>query len=861
MTETYSDQGKSMDVTSQAASDSYSAENIQILEGLEAVRKRPGMYIGSTSIDGLHHLVYEIVDNSIDEAMGGHCNEIIVSLHIDGSCSVSDNGRGIPVDKHKKDGKSALEVIMTTLHAGGKFDDKAFAFSGGLHGVGASVVNALSEWCRVEVRKDGKVHMQTFRRGKPDGDISVIGTSDSRGTTTFFKPDAEIFSETKFQFEVLSKRMRELAFLNKGLKIILKDETSDQEGEFFYEGGLIQFVEFLTKGRTPLHASPVYITGSQLSSDGQKIEAVCECAFQWTDAYNESFYSYVNNIHTNEGGTHLTGLRSALTRVINSFADQTGMLKSFKEGITGDDIREGLTGVILVKIKNPEFQGQTKNKLGNAEVKGWVEALVGDRLTAYFEQNPDVVRRVVSKIIDAARARIAAKKARELTRRKGALDFAGLPGKMADCQEKDPELCELFLVEGDSAGGSAKQGRDRRTQAVLPLRGKILNVEKARYDKMLSSQEIKLLIQALGTGIGKDDFDITKLRYHKVVLMTDADVDGAHIRTLLLTFFFRQMPEIIERGYLYIAQPPLFKYRKGKVEKYLKDESALLSYLIDAGISNLHLKDATGRELDRGVLSGLIAKLTRYNELMNFGSRRKPREVLEYFVQHEEIGPASLGDESKASQLAAELTDYLRKRFSNKRLYVQSKVQFDAEHSRYQIVMETRIRDLPQLSVIDATLFSSGEVVELRRIAKQMNEVAVAPFTYTRLKKGKAVAVKEDEEDAIDEAGEASVETPNAAPAYDADVGTVSSLYDLKVFIEQEGRKGAYIQRYKGLGEMNADQLAETTMHADKRTLLSVEIDDAIDADQLFSTLMGDDVDPRREFIQKNALNVKNLDI
>ena len=535
------------------------------------------------------------------------------------------------------------------------------------------------------------------------------------------------------------------------------------------------------------------------------------------------------------------------------------MLKSFKEGITGDDIREGLTGVILVKIKNPEFQGQTKNKLGNAEVKGWVESLVGDRLTAYFEQNPDVVRRVVTKIIDAARARIAAKKARELTRRKGALDFAGLPGKMADCQEKDPELCELFLVEGDSAGGSAKQGRDRRTQAVLPLRGKILNVEKARYDKMLSSQEIKLLIQALGTGIGKDDFDITKLRYHKVVLMTDADVDGAHIRTLLLTFFFRQMPEIIERGYLYIAQPPLFKYRKGKVEKYLKDESALLSYLTDAGISNLQLKDASGKELDRGVLAGLIAKLTRYNELMNFGARRKPREVLEYFVQHEEIGPASLADEAKAKNLAEELTIYLKNRFSEKRLFVQSKVHFDAEHSRYQIVMETRIRDLPQISVIDATLFSSGEVVELRRIAKQMNEVAVAPFTYTRLKKGKAVAVKEEE--IQEEDSDSSVAAPANGPSYDADTGTVPGLYELKVFIEQEGRKGAYIQRYKGLGEMNADQLSETTMNIDKRTLLSVEIDDAIDADQLFSTLMGDDVEPRREFIQKNALNVKNLDI
>ncbi len=850
--------GKAEKASMTSSGSTYSAENIQVLEGLEAVRKRPGMYIGSTSTDGLHHLVYEIVDNSIDEAMGGHCNEINVVLHIDGTCSVKDNGRGIPVDKHK-DGKSALEIIMTVLHAGGKFDDKAFAFSGGLHGVGASVVNALSEWIRVEVRKEGKVYSQSYKRGKPDEDVKVIGATDGHGTTTIFKPDPQIFPDTKFVFDVLTKRLREQAFLNKGLKITLKDETTDQDVAFFFEGGLVQFVEYLSKGRTPLHAQPVFINGTQLSADGSKIEAIMECALQWTDAYNESFYSYVNNIHTNEGGTHVTGLRSALTRVINTFAEQTGLLKTFKEGITGDDIREGLTGVIAVKIKNPEFQGQTKNKLGSAEVRPWVEQIVSDKLGAYFEQNPDVVKRVINKIIDAARARLAAKKARELTRRKGALDFAGLPGKMADCQEKDPTLCELYLVEGDSAGGSAKQARDRRTQAILPLRGKILNVEKARYDKMLSSQEIKLLIQALGTGIGKDDFDITKLRYHKVVLMTDADVDGAHIRTLLLTFFFRQMPEIIERGYLYIAQPPLFKYRKGKTERYLKDEGALLAFLTDVGISNLMLHDAKGKEIDKVVLSGLIAKMTRFNELMDLATRRRPREISEYFIIDESIGPQALADETQAKDLAAKIVSYLEKKMAGKRLvYTNTKVVFDQEHSRYQIILETRIRDMPQTCTIDATLFSSGEIVEMRRINRQMHEVAQAPFKYARIKsKGKAAA-KEVEEPA-DDTPEANAESQPLK--FDADSGSLASLYDLKVFIEQEGRKGAYIQRYKGLGEMNPDQLEETTMNPDKRTLLNVEIDDAMEADQLFSTLMGDDVEPRREFIQKNALNVRNLDI
>jgi len=664
----------------------YTADSIQVLEGLEAVRKRPGMYIGSTSTDGLHHLVYEIVDNSIDEAMGGHANTIDVIINIDGSVSVRDNGRGIPVSAHKKDGKSALEVVMTVLHAGGKFDDKAFAFSGGLHGVGASVVNALSEWCRVEVRQEGKVYEQSYQRGVPDGAVKVIGATDTHGTYTIFKPDPQIFSELKFNFDILARRLRELAFLNQGIKINLIDEATDNKSEFHFQGGLISFCEYLNKGRNPLHAKPVYIKADQRDESG-KLLSQLEAVLQWTDSYNESFYSYVNNINTVEGGTHVTGLRSALTRVINQFAESSGMMKGFKDGITGDDIREGLTGIIAVRIKNPEFQGQTKTKLGNAEVRPWVETAVGDKLTAYFNENPEVVRRVIQKIIDAARARIAAKKARELTRRKGALDFAGLPGKMADCQEKDPALCELFIVEGDSAGGSAKQARDRAVQAVLPLRGKILNVEKARFDKMLSSQEIKLLIQALGTGIGKDEFDIAKLRYHKVILMTDADVDGAHIRTLLLTFFFRQMPEIIERGYLYIAQPPLYKYKKGRVERYLKDNSALLEFLSEAGMSLLEVKDSKGKALDKATVQGLMTRLTRYHELLDLAARRRPREITEYFAENESIDAKSLADEASVMKLKDGMEAYLASRFPGQRIHVSGKCVFDQEYSRYKLIL------------------------------------------------------------------------------------------------------------------------------------------------------------------------------
>ena len=804
----------------------YSAENIKILEGLEAVRKRPGMYIGSTSSEGLHHLVYEIVDNSIDEAMGNHCDEIRVQIHLDGSVSVRDNGRGIPVDKHPS-GKSTLEVVMTVLHAGGKFDDKAFAFSGGLHGVGASVVNALSEWMKVEVRRDEKVYRQTYKQGEPDGDVEVTGATGETGTLSHFKPDPTIFSETVISFEVLQKRLRELSFLNSGVAIMLHDEASDQNATFKFDGGLISFCEYLNRGKNPLHQEPVFISNQR--TEGDVVQSQLDCVLQWTDSYQENLHSYVNNIHTVEGGTHLTGLRSALTRVINHFIEAGGHSKQLKGmALTGDDIREGLTGIVSVRLKNPEFQGQTKTKLGNHEVRSWAESAVSEKLSEYFEKNPQVVKKVIIKIIDAARARMAAKKARELTRRKGALDFAGLPGKMADCQERDPSLCELFIVEGDSAGGSAKQARDRKTQAVLPLRGKILNVEKARFDKMLSSVEIKLLIKALGTGIGKGEFDISKLRYHKVVLMTDADVDGAHIRTLILTFFFRQMPEIIEKGYLYIAQPPLYKYKKGKIEKYLKDDDDLADFLSEAGMSGLEIVDSASRSVDAALMRGILRKLLKFNDLLDLAARKRERGILDFFLQDEDF-VAQLREQGTAEALRDKVLAFLKPDSESEGYFFsEGTMSFDEERSSYVLEFETRVNNSRKISRIDVEFLESGELSELRRIRDQLSEQVQAPFTVTT---------------------EGNVEKR-----------TIGRLDELKDLILAEGRRGAYIQRYKGLGEMNPDQLEATTMLPESRTFLRVSIGDAIEADRLFSTLMGDDVDPRREFIQRNALSATNLD-
>ena len=811
--------------------ESYSAENIKVLEGLDAVRKRPGMYIGSTSTEGLHHLVYEIVDNSIDEAMSGYCDRIDVELNLDGSVSVKDNGRGIPVAMHPTEGKSALEVVMTVLHAGGKFDDKAFAFSGGLHGVGASVVNALSEWMRVEVRKDGQVYLQSYKQGVPDSDVKAIGTTEERGTFSHFKPDGTIFKEVKFSFETLQKRLRELAFLNKGIKISLVDHSTDESAVYHFDGGLVSYCEYLNRGKNLLHPKPVIISVEQRT--GSVLQSTAECVLQWTDAYQENIHSYVNNINTIEGGTHLTALKSSLTRVVNQFAEKTGVLKVLKTPLTGEDVREGLTAILALRIKNPEFQGQTKTKLGNAEVRSWIETVIGDKLTEFFHENPEVVRFVLNKIVDAARARLAAKKARELTRRKTALDFAGLPGKMADCQERDPALCELFLVEGDSAGGSAKQARDRKNQAVLPLRGKILNVEKARFDKMLASNEIKLLIKALGTGVGRDDFDISKIRYHKVILMTDADVDGAHIRTLILTFFFRQMPEVIKHGYLYIAQPPLYRYKKGNTERYFKHENELLLCLNQAGMSHLELTDARGRSIDKTLMEAVLGRLVRFNRILELTSRRRPREVVKYLVD-KPFSQSPFDSKEDAEVFATDLVRFVEKDVVGS-FNTEAKVVFDKEHSQYSIQMKTRINNIPQSFSIDSSVLNSGEFVELRKISELIREQILAPFVCKIL----------------DSNGQRlSGESKN-----------ISTLEGLRELIVEEGRKNALVQRYKGLGEMNPEQLEVTTMNPSNRTILKVEIGDAIEADRLFSTLMGDEVEPRRDFIQTNALHVSNLDI
>jgi DNA gyrase subunit B len=791
----------------------YGANQIQILEGLEAVRKRPGMYIGDTSVNGLHHLVYELVDNCIDEYLAGHGNTIEITLHVDGSVTVADNARGIPVDAHSE-GRSALEVVMTVLHAGGKFDNSVYKVSGGLHGVGASVVNALSSYCRVEVRKNGKVHVQEYRCGVPQGPIQVIGTTDQTGTRTTFKPDGTIFETTDMSFDHLQGRLRELSFLNKGICIKLMDEVTDKTAEFKAEGGLLSFVEFLNRSKTAIHAKPLYV---QTEKDNCSVEV----AMQWNDGYSESVFAYANNINTVEGGTHLTGFRSALTRVVNALAIDDKGVQSLKEGLSADDIREGLTAVLSVKIPDPQFEGQTKSKLGNSRVRTVVESILNEKLTEYFHENPDVAKRIVSKIVDAARARIAARKARELTRRKGALDFSGLPGKIADCQEKDPALCEIFIVEGDSAGGSAKQGRDRKLQAVLPLKGKILNVEKASADKMVANQEIRMLVQALGTGIGRNDFDISKIRYHKIVIMTDADVDGAHIRTLLLTFFYRQMREIIERGYLYIAQPPLYKYKKGKTEKYIKDESELEVFLLENSLSEAQIVDSSGAQIEKTIVRNMLTCVERYNRIFGIMSRRRTAPVVDFFVSYKALTPACFFDRAKLAQVVTDLTDFV-----SKIGHIQTNIEFDNEHNRYFALIALQIAGKPVRFRLDTEFVESNEFSELRRLHEQLEEGQALPLKYVAEKKTKEL----------------------------------TNWVALQQFLLVEGRHGAYIQRYKGLGEMNAEQLWETTMNPNFRQLLRVEIEDAIAADDLFSMLMGDEVPPRKEFIETNALNVRNLD-
>jgi DNA gyrase subunit B len=787
----------------------YDAGSITVLEGLSAVRKRPAMYIGTTAIQGLHHLVYEVVDNSIDEALAGHCDDIKVVIHVDISVTGTDNGRGIPVDMHPTQKRPAAEVVMTVLHAGGKFDSDTYKVSGGLHGVGVSVVNALSSRLELEIRRDGKIYRQNYEKGEPTGDLVQDGETKRRGTRILFWPDAGIFETTDFSFETLSQRIREMAFLNAGVKIEIIDERSDKSHVFHYEGGIVSFVEYLNRAKTPLHPKPIFFTGTR-----EDVEI--DIAIQYNDSYDEKIFSFANNINTHEGGTHLSGFKAALTRTMNTYATSNNLLKNMKSTISGDDLREGMAAVLSVKLPDPQFEGQTKTKLGNSEIKGFVETMMNEKLAEYLEENPSIARKILEKGIDAARAREAARKARDLTRRKGALDGLALPGKLADCQEKDPALCELYLVEGDSAGGSAKQGRERRYQAILPLKGKILNVEKARFDKMITSNEIRTLITAMGTSIGKDDFDLSKLRYHRIIIMTDADVDGSHIRTLLLTFFFRQMPELVERGHLYIAQPPLYKAKRGKKELYLKDEDALREYLLDEGVEGMTVKmEKSGKVLRGKQIIPTLRNILSYNEhFSKMVYKGINAEVLNVFVRGKlQNGFADLID---LEPLAAKLRE------------VDPDVEFEVFNDPPRILYKKgSLRSYIDQKVLES--LSMYEYKLLLQSYKQVEEICLNE---------NALISKEGQEEMV-----------------------VSDRQDLLKYFFARAKKGQYIQRYKGLGEMNPNQLWETTMDPEKRVLLQVKIEDTIEAEQIFTVLMGDQVEPRREFIEKNALNVSNLDV
>jgi DNA gyrase subunit B len=838
----------------------YSADKIKVLEGLEAVRKRPAMYIGSTGPAGLHHLVYEVVDNSIDEALAGFCDQVNVTIHIDGSVTVVDNGRGIPVDLHAS-GKSAAEVVMTILHAGGKFDNDSYKVSGGLHGVGVSVVNALSETLDLEIWRNGQVYQQSYERGRPVGALDVTGTTKRRGTKVTFKPDTSVFETTVFSFDTLAQRLRELAFLNGGILITLDDERDGKAHKFRYDGGIVSFVQYLNKNKAAVNEKPIYMRGER---DG--IEA--EIALQWNDGYAETIYSFANNINTHEGGTHLSGFRSALTRSINFYASKNNLAKDLKESVSGDDIREGLTAVISVKIPHPQFEGQTKTKLGNTEVKGIVEAIVNDKLGAFLEENPSVARRIISKAVDAARAREAARKARDLVRRKGALDGSSLPGKLADCQERDPALSELYIVEGESAGGSAKQGRDRRFQAILPLRGKILNVEKARFDKMLGSDEIKTMIAALGCGIGAEDFDIGKLRYHRIIIMTDADVDGSHIRTLLLTFFYRQLPSVIENGYVYIAQPPLFRVKRGKAETYIKDERGLEAYLIKRATEAQVVRiPGTGTEIAGADLEKLLHKMIAHQKFLDTVERRgHPREIVEALVAAG-ADRDYFADHDRLEGLAQTLTTDAR----------TVTVQRDEEHNRYLLQVEDRSNGYARHHSIGVDFVTAGEYRTLlanrRDIPILKGEIVVSTSTDQSDEASDEVAAADSGAAATSEAAspKPGAETPGRPDAKDRaprkagkDKPTevrLGSLDELVDYFIAAGKKGVAINRYKGLGEMNPEQLWETTMDPSVRTLLQVRAEDHTEADQMFTTLMGDQVEPRRKFIEDNALDVKNLDV
>jgi DNA gyrase subunit B len=791
----------------------YTAEDIKVLKGLDAVRKRPGMYIGDTDdITGLHHMVYEVVDNAIDECLAGYADRVLVTIHADGTVTVEDNGRGIPVDIHKEENRSAAEVIMTELHAGGKFDNNSYKVSGGLHGVGVSVVNFLSEFLELEIWRDSRVWNQTYRRGVPVAPIAVQGKTEKRGTRVSFRPDPLIFSVLEMNFETVSQRLRELAFLNSGVTIRIVDERTDKEHTFAYEGGIVQFVQDLNRNKVAIHTPPIYIVEE---INGEKVEI----ALQWNEGYVESTYAFTNTIKNIDGGTHMVGFRAALTRTINKYASENGLLQKLKMSLEGDDVREGLSAVISVKIRDPKFSSQTKDKLVSSHVKTWVEQVINERLADYLEENPREARRILDKVVEAARAREAARKARDLTRRKGALDSGSLPGKLADCQERDPQLSEIFFVEGDSAGGSAKQGRDRKFQAVLPLKGKILNVEKARLDKMLSSEEIRTMITALGTGIGSDEFDIAKLRYHKIIIMTDADVDGSHIRTLLLTFFYRHMQEVINRGHLFIAQPPLFRVVQGKRENYIKDEAELSRFLIARVSENVRVAAGEGEELTGDRLMTLLQRMEEYRSHMRHLEQRSlPRTALEVLLGEKVYDRASLTDAVRLGSTAAALRAV---GFENVQIVP------DPDHAASMLVFDSASNGVTRKHVVGIPLLGN---FEYRQTIVSYQAIATVGLPPYELRHG-------DQEE------------------------SAASIEELVGRIQELAKKGLNISRYKGLGEMNPEQLWETTMNPQTRRLLSVRIEDVIGADEVFTILMGEQVEPRRDFIQQNALDVKNLDI
>jgi DNA gyrase subunit B len=809
-------------MTAESGAGAYNEESIQVLKGLEAVRKRPGMYIGDTDDGtGLHHMVYEVVDNSVDEALAGFCDRVDVVIHFDGSASVEDNGRGIPVGEHPTEKRPTAELVMTQLHAGGKFNHSNYKVSGGLHGVGVSVVNALSEWLKLEIKRDGKTYYQEYRRGDPATTLTAIGVSERSGTKVTFKPDSEIFKGIEFSFEILTQRLRELSYLNHGLTITIRDERADKAHEFSFGGGISQFVADLNASRTTIHDKPITVQGEV---EGTQVDI----ALQWNDSYQEAIYCFTNNIKNKDGGTHLTGFRAALTRTVNAYAQAAGLLKDLKNGLGGDDISEGLTAIVSIKHPDPKFSNQPKDKLVSSEVKGIVERVVNEKLGRFLEEHPREAKQIIEKAVLAARARDAARKAREMVQRKGALDSSSLPGKLADCQERDPALAELYIVEGDSAGGSAKQGRNRKDQAILPLRGKILNVEKARLEKMLSSQEIVTLITALGCGVEQEK-DVGKIRYHRIIIMTDADVDGSHIRTLLLTFFYRHFREIVELGYLHIAQPPLYRVKRGKKELYLKNEQALEDFLLESAAENLKLKSATGKQVD-GIQGDELRRCARQaakcKRLLDVFDRKTDARIVDGIVKFARLTKADLHDQKKLVAGLARLQEYFD-RFAPELSNTVLKLIPDTEHGGFKIVAPARGGGVRRPTTIDFELMNSPEFADLTTLSAEMASVGEPPYAL--------------------EHGAETVE--------------FTRIEELAERINELGKKGLTIQRYKGLGEMNPEQLWETTMDPSRRTLLQVRIEDAYEADGLFSTLMGDLVEPRRAFIETNALNVRNLDV